>query len=553
MSIKLRLALLLGLLLLVFVFCLLALRTLERRQFEEALTSARRDDAKLLGNWIDLRAASLRRFADDASAWPQLATFASAPDGTPDWAARHLDPLLPRHGLDALWLARADGTVIHHAALPGFAASSLPVPAPALATGELAASDAADRGYFHLSPAGLLEIRCVRLDVSTPSSVWLFAGRLWDLTYLARLGDLTDSAAELAPPDASAIADALGETSPDPDVPAPIVVLRPLAGWDGEPVQNLRLLKNAPDISFRIEADRLKTRVFLLFGLCLIASLAVSLHQWVLRPLGWITDSLARHDTAPIQPLLRAHTELTRVARLIVSSFEHREELRREVAERRHAEAELQRTLEERARLGRDLHDGVIQSIYAAGLGLAAARKKLATDPTATERHLTQVADVLNDTIRDVRDFITGLEPETLRDDSFAHTVTRLFNAMNASGAASADLALDETLASRFPVPLRTELLLLIREAISNALRHGQARHVSIRLAPDPDEPDLARLEIVDDGSGFDPATSRRGRGLDNLAARASAQGADFHLDSAPGRGTRLAFAFPLPPSDEAG
>ena len=71
MSIKLRLALLLGLLLLVFVFCLVALRTLEQRQFEEALTSARRDDAKLLGNWIDLRAASLRRFADDASVWPQ--------------------------------------------------------------------------------------------------------------------------------------------------------------------------------------------------------------------------------------------------------------------------------------------------------------------------------------------------------------------------------------------------------------------------------------------------------------------------------------------------
>lgn len=552
MSIKLRLALLLGLLLLVFVFCLLALRTLEQRQFAEALTSARRDDAKLLGNWIDLRAASLRRFADDASVWPQLAAFASAPQTTPDWPARHLDPLLPRHGLDALWLARADGTVLHHAARHGFTPPALPVPASALTAGELAAPDAADRSYFHLTPAGLLEIRCVRLAVTSPTPAWLFAARLWDDTYLVRLGDLTDSAPELAPPDASAIAAALSETAPKPDTPAPIVVLRPLAGWDGEPVRTLRLLKNAPDISFRIESDRLKTRVFLLFGLCLIASLAVSLHQWVLRPLGWITDSLARHDTAPIQPLLSAHTELTRVAKLIVNSFEHREELRREVTERRHAEAELQRTLEERARLGRDLHDGVIQSIYAAGLGLAAARKKLGADPAATEHHLAQVSDVLNDTIRDVRDFITGLEPATLRDDSFTHTVTRLFNVMNASGSACADLALDETLASRFPVPLRTELLLVIREAISNALRHGQALHVSIRLAPDPENPDLARLEIADDGSGFDPATSRRGHGLDNLAARAATHGADFHLDSAPDQGTRLAFAFPIPPSDDA-
>ena len=538
MSIKLRLALLLGLLLLVFLFCLLALRALEQRQFAEALSSARRDDAKLLGNWIDLRAASLRRFADDASAWPQLAAYAAAPADSANWPARHLDPLLSRHGLDAVWIARADGSVLHHAARPGFAAPALPVPAAALAAGELAAPDAMDRGYFHPTAAGLLEIRCVRLDAATPTPVWLFAARLWDNAYLGRLGDLTDSAPELAPPDASAIAGALGEIPPDPETLAPIVVLRPLAGWNGDPVNTLRLLKNAPDISFRIESDRLKTRVFLLFGLCLIASLAVSLHQWVLRPLGWITDSLARHDTAPIQPLLRAHTELTRVARLIVSSFEHREELRREVAERRHAEAELQRTLEERARLGRDLHDGVIQSIYAAGLGLAAARKKLAADPAASERHLAQVAEVLNDTIRDVRDFITGLEPETLRDDSFAHTVTRLFNVMNASGAASSDLAIDEALAARLPTPLRTELLLLIREAISNALRHGQARRVAIRLAPVPAKPDLIRLQIEDDGSGFDPAPSR---------------GADFALDSAPGRGTRLAFSFPLPPPEDVG
>ena len=547
MSIKLRLALLLGLLLLVFVFCLVALRALEQRQLAEAVAGARRDDSELLGNWIDLRAASLRRFSDDASSWPQLAAFAADPAKDPAWPARHLDPLLPSYGIDALWLARSDGTVLHATRRPGLA--PLPLPVPPSRLGELGAPEASDRAYYHGSPAGLLEIRSLRLP--GPSPLWLFAARLWDEPYLARLGELTDSSASLVPPAAAGIAAALQETASDPDSPAPIVVLRPLSNWEGEPLLTLRLVKAAPDISFRVEADRLKTRVFLLFGLCLIASLAVSLHQWVLQPLGWITDSLARQDTAPIQPLLRARTELTRVARLIVTSFEHREQLRREIAERRHAEAELQRTLEERARLGRDLHDGVIQSIYAAGLGLAAARKKLPTDPVATERHLAQVAGVLNDTIRDVRDFITGLEPETLRDDSFAHTVTRLFTTMNASGAARAELALDETIADRFPAPLRTELLLLLREAISNALRHGQAGVVSIRLAPDPAQPGFARLEIADDGTGFDPATARRGRGLDNLFARAAGHGARAELHSTPNRGTRLVFILPVPPAEE--
>jgi len=547
MSIKLRLALLLGLLLLVFLFCLLALRALEHRQVAEAVAAARRDDARLIENWLELRASSLRRFIDDTAGWEQLAAFAAEPDAHPDWATARLDPLLPRYGVDALWLASADGHILHAARRDGLPALELPVPAGRL--GELQAPDTGLRTYFHRSPVGLLEVRALRL--SGPEAPWLFVARVWDQAYLARLGDLTDSDVDLAPPAAAGIAEALREEPADLDLPAPITVQRPLFGWDGEAVHLLRLRKAAPDISFRVAADRLKTHVFLLFGLCLIASLAVSLHQWILRPLGWITDSLSRQDTAPIRPLLQARTELTRVAGLIVTSFEHREQLRREIAERRNAETALKKTMEERARLGRDLHDGLIQAIYAAGLGISAARKRLGVDPAAAERQLSQVADVLNDTIREVRDFITGLEPDPTDGHALAHTVERLFTTMNADGAARAELAIDETVAARFPNSLRTELLLLLREALSNALRHGHARLVRIRLAAEADDPDLARLEIQDDGVGFDPSTVRRGRGLDNLFARAAGHGARATLESAPGQGARLVFLFPLPPTDD--
>ncbi len=546
MSIKLRLALLLGLLLLVFLFCLVALRALERRQIAEAISAARRDDARLIENWLDLRASSLRRFVDDTAAWEKLAAFAAAPESHRAWAEEHLDPLLPRYGVDALWIAAPDGRLLHEARRDGLSAPGFPVPAGHM--DELSLPDTGMRSYFYPSPAGLLELRALRL--AGPAEPWLFVARVWDEPYLARLGDLTDSDASILPAAAAGIAESLKAGLDDPDSPAPIVVQRPLPGWDGRPVGSLSLRKAAPDISFRLETDRLKTRVFLLFGLCLIASLAVSLHQWVLRPLGWITDSLSRHDTAPIQPLLKARTELTRVARLIVTSFEHREHLRREIAERRNAEAALKKTLEERARLGRDLHDGLIQAIYAAGMGIAAARKRVGEDPAAAERHLAQVADVLNDTIREVRDFITGLESDPPGDQAFTHTVERLFGTMNADGAARSELSLDEGVAARLPTPLRTEILLLLREAISNALRHGRARLVQIHLSP-ADDPDRARLEIVDDGSGFDPDSARRGRGLDNLFARAAGHGARATLESSPGRGTRLAFVFPLPPLDE--
>lgn len=547
MSIKLRLALLLGLLLLVFLFCLVALRALERRQIAEAISAARRDDARLIENWLDLRASSLRRFVDDTVGWEKLASFAASPEAGRGWALEHLDTLLPRYGVDALWIAAPDGRVLHQALREGLPRLELPVPADRIA--ELDRPDTGMRAYFHPSAAGLLELRALRL--AGPAAPWLFVARVWDEAYLARLGDLTDSDASLAAPAAAGIAESFRDSSGDLDAPAPIVVQRPLSDWDGRPVRTLSLRKTAPDISFRLETDRLKTRVFLLFGLCLIASLAVSLHQWVLRPLGWITDSLSRHDTAPIQPLLQARTELTRVARLIVTSFEHREQLRREIAERRNAEEALKKTLEERARLGRDLHDGLIQAIYAAGMGIAAARKRVVEDPTAAERHLAQVADVLNDTIHEVRDFITGLESDPPDDQAFAQTVDRLFATMNADGSARVELVLDETVAARFPTALRTELLLLLREAISNALRHGRARLVRIRLLAAPENIDAARLEIQDDGSGFDPASAKRGRGLDNLFARAAGHGAQATLESEPGHGTRLTFVFPLPPIDE--
>ncbi len=542
MSIKLRLALLLGLLLLVFLFSLVALRALERRQIAESLASARRDDAQLVESWIDLHASPLRRFVAEASAWADLAAFAADPARHADWPRRHLDPLLPTYGLDALWLATPEGEVLHHARRESLPETPLPLPAANLA--DLATSDAGRRLYFHPAGDRVWEIRTTRL--ATEQAPWLFVGRLWDRAFLARLGDLTDSDASLAAPSAAGIAASLQENVAADGSSAPIVIHRPLIGWDGLPVRTLRLLKTSPDISFRVQADRLQTRVFLLFGLCLIASLAVSLHQWVLRPLGWITDSLSRHDTAPIRPLLRARNELTKVARLIVTSFEHREHLRREIAERRHAEAELQKTLEERARLGRDLHDGLIQSLYAAGMGLAAARKHVHADPASADRHLAHVAAVLNDSIREVRDFITGLEPEAAPEGAFAPNVARLFATMNADGASQVELALDEELAARFPTRLRTELLLVLREAFSNALRHGRARLVRVALEAAPGQPDVARLVVADDGDGFDPATARRGRGLDNLFARAATHGARAHIDSQPGQGCRLAFEFPL-------
>jgi signal transduction histidine kinase len=503
MSIKLRLALLIGLLLLLLLGSLVALRALERRQMTTEGAAARRDDAPRAATGIEQRALLLRRFAEDAAKWWVVAGVEAEPGASAVWAREVLEPVLADYTVEVLWLADADGGVWHRVQPMGSPELALPV--SPTRSGDPSSEEAGARVFFHPVAEGLLMVSGVRLGAA--GGPWLFAARLWDGTLLAERGELSD-----------------GEAGSGP--------------WRAASAHG--------------EADRLRTRVFLVFGLGLIAAVAVSLHRWVLRPLGWITESLSRHDTAPIQRLLVERNELTRVARLIVTSFEHREHLRREVAERRRAEAELHRTLEERARLGRDLHDGLIQSLYAAGMGLAAARRRVVDEPAAADQHLAQVASVLNDAIREVRDFITGLEPEPAEQGAFTPKVERLFATINTGGDARVELALDEELAARLPTRLRTELLLLMREAFSNALRHGRAGVLRVSLKADPLHPQVARLSVGDDGIGFDPATARRGRGLDNLFARAATHGGRAGIDSRPEGGTRIEFEFPLPmPEDE--
>lgn len=531
MSIKLRLAFLLGLLLLVFVFCLAAMRTMEQRQFDESVASARRDEVELLGRWLELGAAPLRRFVEDLSQWSVLS---DVPANTQ--ASAYLRAAREHAGLDAVWIIAADGSLLHSETSHDTLAARPPLPSGDF---PLPAAPGPGRHFFARLDDNLLELRGHR----HASGLWVFAARLWDDAHLLHLGGLAGGTASL-----------LSANTPasEPDATnnqTNILVNRALPDWDGAPLASLLLEKTAPDITFRAEIESLKTKIFLTFGLCLIGSLALALHTWVLRPLGWITESLARHDTAPIAPLLKENNELTRVARLIRTSFEHREHLRREVAERRHAESELQRTLEERARLGRNLHDSVIQSIYAAGMGVIAARKIAPADATKADLRLAQVGDLLNDTIRDVRDFITGLEPESLAKASFHETVQSLFASMNPSGAARAELDLDEDVVARLDPALRTELLLVLREAISNALRHGGAKLLEIALLPVGH--DRARLQVADDGAGFNPATARRGRGLNNLQTRAQLRSARLSIDSKPGAGTRLSLELALPESVE--
>ncbi len=206
----------------------------------------------------------------------------------------------------------------------------------------------------------------------------------------------------------------------------------------------------------------------------------------------------------------------------------------------------LNQSLEEKIRLGRDLHDGLIQSLYATGLALEAARGQISKDPAKASMLIERCIGTINTAIKEVRHEIESLAPAQVRRGNFKSAIEAVLDLLNAEHSAKLDLRVPEEISTRIPPETQAELLQIVREAVSNALRHGAADEIEIRL-----ETDGARLclAIRDNGSGFDLENlTRRGHGLTNLQARAESIAGTLRIDSAPGSGSRIIITFPNDP-----
>lgn len=520
MSIKLRFALLLGMLLLIFLGCLATLRLLEKEQLTEALATSQRDATGMLERWLDLNGSSLRQFTEDYSRWDELTAFVKTRNLP--WADINVGQSLEGFNVHDAWVLTADGALIYQ-----FHQDRIDPPPLEPDQWRQLVADNAFPHFFAPHADGLLEIRGAPIQPSadtartSPPQGWLVAARLWNKAHIKALGSLTESTIHLTLP---------GQPAPAP-AESKLTLIRPLSDWRGHTIGMLYVSREMPAIARRLHTDMFEARVFIVFGLLVMGALALSLHAWVLRPLNAIGDSLVRQDAAPLRPLMAQNTELSRIASRVEMSFDQQNELRREA--------------EERARLGRDLHDGIIQSIYAAGMGLAAARTLIASNPAEASHRVDQVRAALNETIRDVRNFITGLEPEALHKRTFSVAVAGLFELFQTAGPSVGQLDIDESVADRLHLAARTTALQVIRECTSNALRHGKATCVRVSLHLSEDRRS-ARLVISDDGCGFDPATVRHGRGLHNITERARTLGATAEITSKIGKGTRTTLLFPL-------
>ncbi|MEA3349568.1 MAG: GAF domain-containing sensor histidine kinase [Chloroflexota bacterium] len=198
--------------------------------------------------------------------------------------------------------------------------------------------------------------------------------------------------------------------------------------------------------------------------------------------------------------------------------------------------------LEERERIGMDLHDGIIQSIYGIGLALDYARISIDDDVSVTRQKINESIDGLNDVTRDIRVYVSDLRPRQLRgDESLPHGVQRLLDEFRTNTNAKTALATGDSGIDSLMLPRQHALTLfhICQESLANVAKHAQAQDVEVQLWSVDGR---VLLKVTDNGRGFDTDQIGKvmGHGLSNMHRRARKVGGDVEISSKIDHGTTI-------------
>jgi signal transduction histidine kinase len=208
------------------------------------------------------------------------------------------------------------------------------------------------------------------------------------------------------------------------------------------------------------------------------------------------------------------------------------------------ADAALLLLYEDRDRIARDLHDLVIQRLYATGMSLEGTMPMISRPEVAGR--VTAAVDAMDETIKDIRAVIFALQARDapaapdLRGD-----IVILVEEMTQAFGFAPSLRLGAGLGEQVSPEAAEQALAALREALSNAARHAGASQVDVTV--DVDAAGILAVQVIDNGTGMPPNAARSG--LRNLAARAAALGGELRVGPAdPGPGTRLEWRVPAGP-----
>ncbi|MFO1458643.1 MAG: histidine kinase [Verrucomicrobiota bacterium] len=230
---------------------------------------------------------------------------------------------------------------------------------------------------------------------------------------------------------------------------------------------------------------------------------------------------------------------------LVWAQGRSRRDQARITVELREANDRLAAVTRERERLTRDLHDGTIQSIYALGFDLQRVRNVVDRDPVEARAELTRALATLNEVVSELRDFIVHEDSGESGAQNVESVLRALVQRVQRNTQAEVVLDLSKEAAGLVAPRQAVEVLQIVREAITNSLRHAFPRQIGVALTRDGSD---WRLTIADDGTGFDPrrVNGRIGRGLRNLHERSDELGGTCEIVSAPSAGTAVRVVFPV-------
>jgi len=323
------------------------------------------------------------------------------------------------------------------------------------------------------------------------------------------------------------------------------------------------LVDNSPDIVWEVDAEgrftffsdsleeRTGWRAEQLIGqpftvLAGATSLAEATEAWRVLRAEPNREQRVRLDL-PLPDGRVAKTEVAMTGTILDGRFMGAHGSVRDISERERLEGDLRdqaaelAASQERAHLARELHDSVTQVLFSMGLTLRALEILLGTDPQAAGEKLTELRELQQDALAEMRTLIFELRPSSLESDGLVQALrTHATAVQRRTGLA---IVVDAEPIDRLPLAAEEALYRIGQEALHNVVKHANASHATIRIWRDGN---TVRLSVTDDGGGFDPDAVPRGHlGLIGMRQRVDLVGGELRVDSRPGKGTLIEAAVP--------
>jgi signal transduction histidine kinase len=474
-----------------------------------------------------LQGAGLESLVSSYAWWDEMVKFMDRPDE--QWATSNIDNIVGvPNGGDAVWVLDTDLRLLHTIDKDY---RKLPVPFASPADLRRAIGDRYTFRYFAYVDGALWEIFGAAIQDAkfwrhqTPVRGHLLLGKRWDDAWLRQLGIILGARVTVHPPDAE-----LPSTGPLHES------RRLLKGADGRPLALLDLSFNF-ELLETVREALIRRAVYLVTGAVITIALLVGVVAYlVLRPLGQITRSLESRVPAHLTGLLNSRTEFGEIARLVAGQLrwgrmleeEMRRQLERSHPDSRRRDAEANEAL--RLRLAGNIHDGPIQSIYAAGLQLAAIQTVVEQGLTPRSEQISAINGMLQQASSDLRNLILELEPEELRERDLETALQQIERHLAQFARCQFDLSIAEGSLDGLSRDAQTQLYYVCRELASNALRHARPATASLHFTL---KPGFLHLDWRNDGVTPRPENAGQGNGLRNIERRVSDLGGTVRFDSA--------------------